>query len=280
MSWMKGVYAGWRNISDNGKDHSSSQGGKAGEGAESPAVKARLPEGVRIYAVGDVHGRVDLLRKLQKLLLEDAQAAAEVTRKIVVYLGDYIDRGQQSREVLDLLIGEPLPSFQSIFLQGNHEAAMLEFLEDASAGPSWFSVGGDATALSYNTAIPREFSGDERFASIRLALLGNLPAEHLTFLRALKLMFIAGDYVFVHAGLRPGVPLRAQASRDLLWIRDSFLSHGGPFEKVVVHGHSLSHKPEVRDNRIGIDTGAYATNILTALVLERESSRFIDTGDS
>lgn len=279
MSWMKGVYSKRRKKSDPRKNEKESQAVEPLEGPESVLGGASLPKGLRLYAVGDVHGRVDLLRKLRHQVLEDAMSADTETRKVIVYLGDYIDRGQQSREVLDLLIHEPLPSFQSIFLQGNHEASLLEFLDDAAAGPSWFSVGGDATALSYGVAMPRDLSGDERFAAIRLALRRSLPAEHLDFLRNLKLILEAGDYVFVHAGLRPGVAIRQQKSRDLLWIRDSFLNHGDDFEKVVVHGHSLSHRPEVRKNRIGIDTGAYATNVLTALVLEAGRRRFIDTRD-
>lgn len=277
MSWMKGLYHKLR------KDSEGAGTGSAAESQGAPLAppdgirEAALPAGVRIYAVGDIHGRADLLNKLQERILQDAAQSNSAVRKIVVYLGDYIDRGQQSREVLDLLLQDRLPGFQSIHLQGNHEAALLEFLEDASVGPSWFAVGGDATALSYGTPIPRNLNGDERYASIRLALRQSMPPEHLAFLQDLKLMFIAGDYVFVHAGLRPGIPLKKQSARDLLWIRDSFLNYDGAFEKVVVHGHSLSHQPELRENRIGVDTGAYATNVLTALVLEGAETRFIDT---
>jgi len=248
--------------------------------ARSELFVPSAPEGQRIYAVGDIHGRADLLERLHQSICEHAtKGPAEIT-KTIVYLGDYVDRGFDSKGVIDFLLETRLQDFKSIYLKGNHEDMLLRFLEDPSIGPSWFAIGGNATALSYGIRIPKGLSGTEKFQYIRQELLRLVPPDHLAFFSRLDLTFEAGDYFFVHAGIRRGVPLERQRPHDLLWIRDEFLKRDHNCGKVIVHGHSISHRPEVRNDRIGIDTGAYATNALTCLVIESASRCFISTDAS
>ena len=243
------------------------------------ARRPTIPSGLRVYAIGDVHGRSDLLERLHARIRHDGQEAATNTDKVVVYLGDYIDRGLDSRAVIDLLLDRPLGGYEAVHLKGNHEDSLLRFLDDASLGPDWFAIGGDATAISYGARIPKGLSSTERFEHVQAELRARIPERHLEFLRRLELMHQAGDYVFVHAGIRPGVALEQQEPEDLMWIRDEFLNAADSRGKLVVHGHSIteSARPEIHDHRIGIDTGAYATNVLTCLVLEGADRRFIST---
>lgn len=241
-------------------------------------VTARVPDGMRIYAIGDIHGRVDLLRKLHGQILTDSSSLSSNIGKIVIYLGDYVDRGLESREVIDLLIDEPLPGFESIHLRGNHEEAFLKFLKDVTIGPSWFRIGGDATVYSYGVRIPLDVAPEQRFAYISEYLSDAIPPNHREFLSRLEQSWRIGDYLFVHAGLRPGRSLEEQTTEDLLWIREEFLDSTADHGSIVVHGHSVTEAPEIRKNRIGIDTGAYTSNILTSLVLEGGDQRFIATG--
>jgi serine/threonine protein phosphatase 1 len=236
-----------------------------------PAIAPDL----RLYAVGDVHGRADLLRRLHEMIVEDARGAPQ-PKKRVVYLGDYIDRGPDSRGVLDILIDEPLLGFERIHLEGNHEHAMLGFLVDLRVGPMWLDNGGDATLFSYGVPVPNPEDPADLLRAQRL-LAANLPESHRAFLRNLELAHGAGDYFFVHAGVRPGTPLDRQEREDLLWIREPFLRSRAEFGKIVVHGHSISHEPELCDNRIGIDTGAFATGHLTCLVLADTSRSLLQT---
>jgi calcineurin-like phosphoesterase family protein len=225
----------------------------------------RIAPDLRLYAVGDIHGRADLLRRLHALIREDAEAASE-TRRRVVYLGDYVDRGPEARAVLDLLIDEPLGGFERVHLKGNHEDALLGFLEDAAIGPMWLGFGGAATLLSYGVPAPAMPARDE-LLHMQEAFAAAFPDDHRAFLKGLATRHEEGDFLFVHAGVRPGVPLADQREEDLLWIREPFLSTAADFGKVVVHGHSIAYEPELRHNRIGIDTGAFATGRLTCLVL-------------
>lgn len=219
-----------------------------------------------VYAVGDIHGRADLLEGLLARIVADAgPALARGERPLLVFLGDYVDRGADSRGVIDRLIAlAAQPGFEVRLLMGNHEEAMLGFLEDPVSGAGWLDFGGGATLASYGVAPPIGRSSGEELAALSAALSAVLPAAHLTFLRSLELAVVLGDYVFVHAGLRPGVPLHAQSARDLLWIRQEFLSEKKSFEKVVVHGHTPEEMPYDGPTRIGLDTGAYATGVLTA----------------
>lgn len=242
-------------------------------GLEAPAV----PSGHRVYAVGDIHGRADLLRRLQATIASDAAKAPANMQQTVVYLGDYVDRGLESQAVIDLLLAPPPEGLASICLKGNHEEAMLLFLADVTVGPAWFAMGGDATAYSYGVGLPKELSHEARFAHVWRELRASIPAAHLAFLSGLPLTHAAGDYLFVHAGVRPGVPLDQQRPDDLLWIRDQFLTADEGWDKIIVHGHSVTHQPESLRNRIGVDTGAYVTNVLTCVVLEGSERRFLST---
>lgn len=238
--------------------------------------RRRVPEGRRVYAVGDVHGRDDLLSRLHRLIAEDA-AAAGAARNTLVYLGDYIDRGPASRQVLDRLTGDPLPGFDAVFLKGNHDEFLRRFLEDGAPSDTWLANGGVATLASYGFEGVRPVAGPGALDDMRRDLARRLGATHLGFLRGVRLFHTIGDYLFVHAGVRPEIPLAEQDPFDLMWIRGGFLDWDGPLERIVVHGHTVTPVPDVRPNRIGIDTGAYVSGHLTCLVLEGGSRRFLQT---
>jgi serine/threonine protein phosphatase 1 len=242
----------------------------------TPPATAALPPGTRVYAVGDIHGRLDLLKALRQLIHEDAYRV-QAPRNLVIYLGDYVDRGDNSAQVLDLLIDEPLPGFESIHLLGNHESAMLRFLTEAESGVDWMAFGGDATLASYGIARPNLFTDLSSVRRAQDALLQKLPTRHLSFLNGLVPSHAEGDFFFVHAGVRPGTPLEHQSSEDLIWIRQPFLDSDADFGKVVVHGHTIEEKPVIRRNRIGIDTGAYTTGKLTSLVIQGQRYGFLQT---
>jgi serine/threonine protein phosphatase 1 len=236
----------------------------------------QVPAGSRVYAIGDVHGCAALLRGLHRRILDDA-AAHPTPRKIVIYLGDFVDRGEESRAVIDLLIDEPLPGFERVLLRGNHEDSMLRFLVDAAIGPSWLAYGGDATLLSYGVRPPKPIGEPSELERAQSELAERLPERHRRFLAGLRLSHVEGDFFFVHAGVRPGVPLDRQDPADLLWIRDEFLRSEAAFGKIVVHGHSITARPDLHPNRIGIDTGAFASGCLTCLILEGAALSFIQT---
>jgi Calcineurin-like phosphoesterase len=235
-----------------------------------------VPAETRVYAVGDIHGRVDLLADLHRRIAEDASRAGQV-RNVVVYVGDYVDRGLQSRAVIDMLLDEPLDGFESIHLKGNHEAMMLQFLADPRAASGWLEIGGNATLLSYGVKPKEEQSLLKRLAEAQAQLIERVPARHIDFLENLKLYHTEGDYLFVHAGLKPKVALEDQRERDLLWIRDDFLESTVDHGRIVVHGHSISWEPEVKGNRINVDTGAFASGVLTSLVLDGGAPTFLQT---
>ncbi len=232
----------------------------------------RVPASTRVYAVGDIHGQLDLLRRIRDLISDDATAARR-ERNVVVYVGDYIDRGPNSRGVIELLLNQPLPGFEEIHLKGNHESFMLEFLDHPDIVEQWYLNGGDSTLASYGV----EHAAMTEGTALRDQLRRKLPVEHLAFLRSLAMYHVEGDYLFVHAGIRPGRPVERQEPHDLLWIRGEFLSSDADHGCCVVHGHSISSEPEVRRNRIGIDTGAYHTGRLTSLVLDGAARRFLQT---
>ncbi|MBK8175540.1 MAG: serine/threonine protein phosphatase [Rhodospirillales bacterium] len=242
---------------------------------------AQVPDGMRIYAVGDVHGRVDLLRCLHEIIAADAATAPYAARKVIVYLGDYIDRGFDSRAVIDVLLDEPLPGFDSVHLRGNHDEEFVCFLEDPVRSAAWLRYGGDATLYSYGVRLPDALTVEEstelRVVTLRDQLRERVPVRHIDFFASLPLAYEIGDFLFVHAGVDPDKPLDAQTPADMLWIRDPFLESDDDFGKIVVHGHSICDYPEVRDNRIGIDTGACYTNALTCLVLQGSERYFLST---
>lgn len=234
------------------------------------------PDGTRVYAIGDIHGRIDLLKTLHGKIAADIEQA-EADRAVVVYLGDYIDRGSSSREVIDLLLDAPIQSADAIHLRGNHEDIMLRYLEEPDIGPKWFINGGDTTLTSYGVPLAYDDSSEAELARTRDSLADALPQSHLDFLRALKSYHVEGGYLFVHAGIRPGVAVEEQSDRDLMWIRHEFLNSRADHGYRVVHGHSISSQPEVRVNRIGIDTGAFFSDRLTCVVLDRETVGWLHT---
>jgi serine/threonine protein phosphatase 1 len=215
--------------------------------------------------VGDVHGRSDLLQRLLAAIDADCKQRP-VPRPITVFVGDYIDRGPDSRNVIDLLLRWQ-QSHEAIFLRGNHETFLPRFLADPRSLDEWRQYGGLETLLSYGLkpSINPDLNEQTKLAS---EFTRTLPREHLDFLQTLELTFSCGDFLFVHAGVRPGVPIHEQTEDDLLWIRDDFLNWEQPFQRFVVHGHSPVSEPDLRPNRINIDTGAYATGRLTCVVIE------------
>jgi serine/threonine protein phosphatase 1 len=239
---------------------------------EAPKARPCTSAGRRIYAVGDIHGRADLLSELFMRIDDDLKARPTID-SIQVFLGDYIDRGPNSRQVIDLLIARRRRR-DVLFLKGNHEDCALQFLSDPTVLPAWQSMGGVHTLLSYGV-IPARRDDHESQHKVSTALREAMPDSHRRFIGGLVLSFTCGDFFFVHAGVRPGIPLERQSQRDLLWIRDDFLLHEEGFGMVVVHGHTPIYKPEIRSNRINIDTGAYATGQLTCLVLEGDSIAFL-----
>ena len=236
------------------------------------AQRARVPEGTRIYAIGDVHGRLDLLEEVLARVDTDL-ATHPISNAIRVFLGDYIDRGPESKRVLDRLIAY-CSAQPCVCLRGNHETYLSEFLKNPDILSVWRHYGGFDTLLSYGL-VPSIETDVEKQRILACCLDRILPATHREFLSNLKQYFICGDYFFVHAGVRPGICLTEQSENDLLWIREDFLLCEDPFGKVIVHGHTPVSEPEVRTNRINIDTGAYATGRLTCLILETDEISFI-----
>jgi len=237
--------------------------------------KASVPEGMVVYAVGDIHGRDDLLSRLHHLITTDMESRAPGSHVQVIYLGDYIDRGPDSMAVINRLLDQPLPGAECIFLKGNHEDAMLKFLDGHERGEAWLPLGAGATARSYGVRLRGQHGHALPTDDIRAEVRAALPERHLHFLRSLKLCHAVGDYLFVHAGIRPGHGLGEQQPQDLLWIRGDFLRSKRRHEHIVVHGHAAASGVVVRHNRICVDTMAYATDRLACLVLEGRSRRFI-----
>jgi len=248
---------------------------------ERPLVDGRpprVPDGVRVYAIGDIHGRRDLLERIELAVAEDLSRSSRLVRPIVVYLGDYVDRGIASRQVLEHLArNEILEGMPRVLLRGNHDLWFREFLRGEPIGESWLQFGGEATLLSYGVPLDPKLAPGQRLSKAAEILADRVPPTHLALLDGLEAAFALGDYFFCHAGIRPGIPLARQSESDLCWIREPFLSWSGDNEKIVVHGHTIAEQPQLRRNRIGIDTGAYSTGILTCLVLEGTDIRFLST---
>lgn len=237
-------------------------------------------EGELVYAVGDVHGCYDLLVRLLEDIARDAEVRAGDRRPILIFVGDYVDRGPASAAVLSSLLWLGRYGGMEVhFLKGNHEEMMLKFLDQPAGFRGWLGVGGAQTLRSYGVTPPEEEADAEDLWRARDDLLDRMPAAHLRFLQGLELSVQIGDYAFVHAGVRPGVALDKQRERDLLWIREGFLDCDRALSKVIVHGHSwLSDQPEWRKNRVGIDTGAYETGVLTAIRLEDDQLEIMQAG--
>lgn len=226
-----------------------------------------------VYAVGDIHGRLDLLIGMEAAIAEDIERTRPM-RPVICYLGDYVDRGPSSAGVVEHLIG--LASAPSrVFLKGNHEDRLLAFLDDpAGSGPRWMKFGGREALQSYGVTAPEEIRESD-WEDLRDAFALALPDEHLRFYRELRLAFAWRRYLFVHAGLDPSRPVNDQSSHDLMWIRDPFLESDRDWGSFVVHGHVIVAQPEFRPNRIAIDTGAYKSGRLTCLVASAGDPRLI-----
>lgn len=246
----------------------------------SEARAGSISPGLALYAVGDVHGRLDLLEDLLRRIGEDAARHPDDSERTLIFLGDYIDRGPSSRGVVERLLEGPLPGFTTVRLMGNHEDALLAFLDADSDGLDWLTFGGLETLLSYGVPLRTLPSSGQQVSELRQALANSLPARHLEFFRHCDLRHSVGDYVFVHAGVRPGIALEKQAPVDLMWIRDDFLRSRIPLPgRVIVHGHTIVDLPQDRSHRINVDTGAFASGRLTALALRGTERRFISTLD-
>jgi len=230
-----------------------------------------------IYAIGDIHGRLDLLDLIEKMIAEDIVRSGEQA-PLICYLGDYIDRGPHSAQVIDRLCSYTNDGVRRLFLAGNHEDRMIDFLVDPIAnGPAWMKFGGREALESYGLAVPVEL-GEADWQTLCAQLEAALPHSHRDFLSSLLLGVRWRGYLLVHAGLDPERPITAQVERDLMWIREPFLSSERDWGFKVIHGHVITEKPVFRANRIGIDTGAYQSGCLTCLVLSGEGERLIQTG--
>jgi serine/threonine protein phosphatase 1 len=244
--------------------------------ASRPLDTARVPDGVRIYAIGDIHGRSDLLHNLLRQIEADDQARGPADTQIV-FLGDLMDRGPDSAGVIETAMALKTAGRKVRFLMGNHEEVFVKACRkcDPKVTRFFLRIGGEATVLSYPITRAEYITLDMEQLSERLANL--VPQEHLEFIESFEDQIVIGDYAFVHAGIKPGVPLSEQKPSDLRWIREEFVEQRGDLEKVVVYGHTIYDDVEERGSRIGIDTGAYASDRLTALALEGGERWYLQT---
>ena len=247
-----------------------------GRSERAPINDYRVPDGTIVYAIGDVHGRVDLVQTLEQRIVEDA-GTRDATRRVIVYLGDFVDRGYESRAVIEHLLESEIDGFERVFLMGNHEEYMIRFLEDSSKARGWFANGGIETLMSYGVIAGGSGATATDLARVQSEFRAALPDNHKAFLAGLPVMHREGDYLFVHAGIRPGVAIDDQDPEDLRWIRSDFLEDKRDYGVVVVHGHTITEHPVDRPNRIGVDTGAYASSRLTCAVLMGDRREFMST---
>lgn len=236
----------------------------------------RIPDGQRVYAVGDVHGRLDLLDDLIRRIDND-DARREAARTTLIFLGDLVDRGPDSRGVIER--ARTLQAAGNVHcLMGNHEEVFLRSVTgDIQALRLFIRIGGRETILSYGVSEEEYCKAD--FEELAEIFAARVPSEHVAFISSFENHIEIGDYLFVHAGIRPGVPIAEQTPADLRWIRDPFLDHEGDHGRRVVHGHSIRQAAELLPNRIGIDTGAYSTDRLSAVGLEGGAQWFLSTLD-
>ncbi len=231
-------------------------------------------ENTRIYAIGDIHGCHDLLKTLLDQIAAHDLTRPRIATKILVFLGDYVDRGENSKAVIDILLDACPQGYDTVFLKGNHEEMLLNARNDQAAADFWLRNGGRQTLASYG--IPAAINHNEFSKELLIEEFNQrLPQEHLSFLRNLQLSFECGDYFFAHAGIHPDKPLDQQNERHLLWIRDRFLFSEEDFGKVIIHGHTPARDVDSAENRIGIDTAAVYGGKLTALMLEGHEQIFL-----
>jgi serine/threonine protein phosphatase 1 len=233
-----------------------------------------IPKGERVYAIGDVHGRLDLLTRLMGRIDAD-EARRPRLRTTIILLGDLVDRGPDSAGIIAAL-REWRKTRRIRILCGNHEEMFLRAFNDPAVVGPFLLYGGHETLLSYG--VEGESLRDADPADVQALMRRAVPMDDVAFLNGLENSIVIGDYLFVHAGIRPGVPLDGQRTGDLRWIREPFLSHPADHGFVVVHGHTIVDEPEVRDNRIGIDTGAYMSGRLTAVALEGTERWLVQVG--
>lgn len=236
--------------------------------------RARLPDGVRVYAIGNIHGMSTLVTSLFNLICEDAKKSGEHQHTVMVFCGDYIDHGPDSAGVLSILSGLAKYRIEAVTLRGDHEDLFQRFMDQpARFGPRWMAGGGRQMLHSYGVAEPS--GSPESYIQTSAALWRCMPVSHVNFLMELKTSYTLGDYFFCHAGARPGVPLDKQQPKDMIWSDDMFTATDHAFEKVIVHGDHAQPQPVIARHRIGIDTNAHAGGHLTAAVLENADCRFL-----
>lgn len=240
------------------------------------AGAAKFPERRVGFAVGDVHGRSDLLADMLELL--EARAGEEQRQggpPVLIFLGDYVDRGPDSAGVIDLLLQRRPIGYERHYLRGNHEQAMLAFLNDPLPNKNWLLQGGAETLLSYGIQPPPPVGAAEQdLIGVAQLLMARLPDAHYDFLFGLERYVAFGDYAFVHAGVDASQPLEEQSDKALYWSRQAFIADRRPFTHRVVHGHTPVDEPYADHRRIAVDTGAYASGVLTAVRLEGEDVTF------
>jgi serine/threonine protein phosphatase 1 len=235
--------------------------------ASGHAPQRRVPDGSRIYVVGDIHGQLEgLLEVLNKIRID--VNSRPVPEFVTVFIGDYIDRGLNSRSVIDRVMNETGVG-KKVTLRGNHEQVMLAALDDAERMRDWCEIGGVQTLFSYGVDV-RDLMRGRGFEAARTALLEVIPASHVTWLRGLPVRYETAGYFFCHAGIDPDRPLDAQRDADLLWVRDRFMRDERDFPKIIVHGHSPVPRIDIRHNRINVDTGAFCTGNLSCISLEQD----------
>ena len=238
--------------------------------APSRSVNASAPADTRIYAVGDIHGRADLLSEITARIDDDIRRRP-IAHTVEVYLGDYIDRGPHSRTVIDLLAVR-LVANRAVCLRGNHEAVMEGFLQDPAILQYWEPLGGMHTLASYGIELHDE---SETALDLQRRFLAAFPRAHELFMQCLRNQFSCGDFLFAHAGIRPDIPIEQQDVNDLIWIRNEFLESTLSHERFIVHGHTPVPHPDIRHNRINIDTGAWRTGTLTCIAIEGSTILFL-----